>query len=71
MPRIYNGDSDPVDFCKRCFPKTEAIAKVKYGEGEGPDERGNCFSYDAEHPSYNETDYKCEICGKDLHECDD
>jgi hypothetical protein len=52
MPRIYDGANDPLDFCKEHFP-TEEKAKAKYGAGEGPDWRGNCFAYDADHPGYD------------------
>ena len=72
MPRIYNSASEPVDFCKRCFPKTEEKAFAKYGNvGEGPDGRGNCFGYEDDHPSYSDTDYTCEVCGKALTDKDD
>ena len=52
MPRVCDGNSDPHDFCSRHFPPTEAAAQAKYGAGEGPDDRGNCFAYDPEHPPY-------------------
>jgi hypothetical protein len=74
MPRIYTSASDPLDFCKKCFPK-EAEAETTYGLeacGEGPDDRGDCFGYDAEHPEYAEyDDYNCETCGKPLTAKDD
>lgn len=70
MPRIYDGDSNPVDFCRKCFPSL-SVAQRKYGSGEGPDERGNCFTYDTEsHPPYSDTDYTCETCGKPLTDAD-
>ncbi len=67
MPRIYNGANDPLDFCQRHFPKTESIARERYGDGEGPDGRGNCFEYDASHPDYG-YGYRCGVCGCDLDE---
>lgn len=72
MPRIYTGASDPLDFCREHFP-TEAEAIRLYGDGEGPDNRGNCFGYDAEHPPYQGEDYRCEIktCRRVLTERDD
>ena len=71
MPRIYTSCSDPVDFCRHCFPKSEDIAFEEYGNrGDGPDNRGNCFGYDAEHPAYGDTDYLCEICGSGLTDAD-
>ena len=70
MPRVYSGESEPVDFCKKHFP-TEEEARKKYGEGEGPDGRGNCFDYASDHPPYDECDYTCETCGKLLTEKDD
>lgn len=74
MPRIYTSANDPLDFCIRHFP-TEEAAEKKYGNvtktGEGPDGRGNCFGWDAEHPPYEGTDYVCHLCKKRLHEVDD
>lgn len=70
MPRVYDAESNPVDFCKECFPDYEE-AFDKYGEGEGPDDRGNCFDYESIHPEYLDTDYTCEDCGKPLTEKDD
>jgi hypothetical protein len=66
MPRIYTSVSDPLDFCQRCFPNEE-VAERKYGHlGDGPDGRGNCFGWAAEHPPYSETDYECETCRRPL-----
>jgi len=70
MPRIYTSASDPIDFCKQCFPD-EDDAIERYGNvGDGPDGRGNCFEYEAEHPPYEdhpsfddgESAYQCEEC---------
>ena len=72
MPRVYDSQSNPVDYCKRCFPATEAVAFKLHGHsGDGPDGRGNCFGYDAEHPEYDDTDYVCERCGRKLTGRDD
>lgn len=39
--RIYTSCSDPIDFCKHCFPDADE-AEERYGDvGEGPDGRGN------------------------------
>lgn len=67
MPRIYTSTSDPIDFCNKCFPN-EKSAYNRYGFlGDGPDGRGNCFAYDAEHPPYEDDgDYKCEKCNATL-----
>lgn len=66
MPRIYTSQSDSLDFCKRCFPN-ETTATRRYSNlGDGPDSRGNCFGWDAEHPDYSDTDYRCEVCGERL-----
>jgi hypothetical protein len=74
MPRIYDSANNPIDFCRHCFPKDEAAAERQYGDvaktGEGPDERGNCFAYEAEHPDYSDTDYECEKCHKPLKDRD-
>jgi len=68
MPRIYDSESNPVDYCRRCFPKTEAKAYAIHGGGEGPDDRGDCFAYDAEHPDYADDPdmYRCYVCNKEL-----
>ncbi len=71
MPRIYNGFNEPLDFCRKCYPTTEERARVKYGDGTGPDNRGNCFGYDAEHPDYDGENYKCELCKEPLTGRDD
>lgn len=73
MPRIYTSASDPIDFCQHCFP-LECEARQDYGLavcGEGPDDRGDCFDYEADHPPYDDTDYDCEECGAPLGDCDD
>lgn len=69
MPRIYTSRNDPLDFCLQHFP-VEEVAEQRYGHlGDGPDGRGNCFAYDAEHPWY-EGDYKCVICKRPLTRAD-
>lgn len=73
MPRIYTSTSDPLDFCRRHFPATEEAAFARYGhEGDGPDGRGNCFGYDAEHPDYtNDPEhYRCHVCRRQLTDSD-
>lgn len=74
MPRIYDSASNPLDFCNDCFPD-EATAEEEYGNvaktGEGPDGRGNCYSYDDDHPPYDGEDYNCQACGKRLRRQDD
>lgn len=63
MPRIYNSLSEPLDFCQRCFP-SQKNAEARYAcLGDGPDDRGNCFDYDVDHPDYDECEYHCEQCG--------
>jgi hypothetical protein len=73
MPRIYDSASNPLDFCKRCFPGEER-AEREYGDvkktGEGPDGRGNCWGYDCEHPDYEDEDYRCKRCNNRLSERD-
>jgi hypothetical protein len=67
MPRIYQSDNDPLDFCTDHFPD-ETAAELEYGDesrtGSGPDGRGNCFTYDADHPPYEDDPsmYRCTIC---------
>jgi hypothetical protein len=70
MPRIYTSASDPIDFCRRHFP-TKELALKKYGNlGDGPDGRGNCFGYEAEHPPYEDESYRCTVCKNLLDEGD-
>jgi len=67
--RIYTSANDPLDFCKRHTP-SEKTAEKRYGNvGDGPDGRGNCFAYDAEHPDYD-GEHKCRSCGRVLDETD-
>lgn len=64
MPRIYDSANNPINFCTDCFP-SEPDAQDEYGDvGDGPDGRGNCFAYEAEHPDYDYEEYTCEKCGK-------
>jgi len=68
MPRIYTSDSDPIDFCFKCFP-SEKVAEQRFGHnGDGPDNRGNCFGWDCAHPEYvdSDSDYCCYTCGRKL-----
>jgi hypothetical protein len=67
--RIYNGYNKPLDFCRDCAP-TESEAFQRFSAGEGPDNRGNCYAYDAEHPDYEDGPYYCEDCGRVLNEQD-
>ena len=68
--RIYTSESNPIDFCRDCFPSQEEAIELYGNMGDGSDGRGNCFSYDEEHPPYEETDYKCETCKCLLTEAD-
>lgn len=71
MPRIRTSANDPLDFCQNCFPD-EGWAIEEYGDvGNGPDDRGNCFVYDDDHPPYENEDYKCCKCGEQLTEYDE
>ena len=70
MPRIYDAASNPWDFCRDCLP-SEAEALTVLGDNgrennQGPDGRGNCFGYDAEHPDYDGEDYRCDRCRRHL-----
>ena len=68
MPRIRTSTSDPIDFCHECYPSEEEAERLYGDVGDGPDNRGNCFSYDDEcRPSYEEVgDYECDTCGVTL-----
>lgn len=69
--RIFASNNDPYDFCLDCAP-SEAEAEEEFGDiGNGPDGRGNCFSYDTEHPPYSDWDhFRCYRCGKRLSDND-
>ncbi len=67
MPRIYDSTSCPHDFCGDCMPNGED-AFNRFGRGpDGPDNRGNCYGYDADHPDYDECDYYCQDCQGQLY----
>ena len=71
MPRIVTAANEPLDFCHQCFPKDEAVARKRYaGTGEGPDDRGDCFAHEAEHPDYDGENYRCHRCKTPLCELD-
>ena len=72
MPRIYSSCSDPHDFCCDCFPDEDEAMETLGNVGDGPDDRGNCFAYDAEHPDYSDSgiDYTCDTCKKPLTDAD-
>lgn len=59
--RIITSTADALDFCSRHAPGETLAAKRYANLGDGPDERGNCFSHDAEHPDYD-GDYRCWTC---------
>ncbi len=66
MPRIYTSTNDPLDFCRKCFPEEKTAIKYYGALGDGPDGRGSCFDYDACHPEYYYSGYKCIVCNKEL-----
>lgn len=70
MPRIYDSASNPWDFCADCFPDEDTALELLGNKGDGPDGRGNCFGYDAEHPDYEAEGYRCDHCGNPLEEKD-
>ena len=68
MPRIYT--NNPYDFCKRCFPTHSKTEQQYSSVGEGPDGRGNCYDYGADHHCYSGENYRCCVCKKPLKEDD-
>lgn len=70
MPRIYTSANDPLDFCQRHFPSYKKAVNDYGNVGEGPDGRGNCFEYDASHPTYD-WGYRCTVCQCQLEESRD
>jgi hypothetical protein len=65
MPRIYDMDNNPLDYCKDCwidgidnFKKEVEDNKAEFEDWEG---NVNC-----PHPYYEDTKYTCELCNKSL-----
>lgn len=66
MPRVIDSTNEPHDYCSKCFPQMK-IATEEFGNiGDGPDGRGNCFEYNADHPDYECEDYVCCECTRRL-----
>lgn len=63
MPRIYqldaNDESEPVDYCRHCWPNAVQFANPWVDD------------INADHPPYEETDYLCDECGRELTWADD
>ena len=72
MPRIFTSANEPRDYCSRHFPNERNARKLFGDVGDGPDGRGNCFEYDADHPDYEDDQdmYRCVTCGCRLGERD-
>ena len=72
MPRIYASNSDPHDYCLRCYPDEGSVTWHRLQNmGDGPDGRGDCFDADSDHPSYREDEYRCFACNRKLTSKDD
>lgn len=58
MPRIYDENDNPLDYCRKHFPKEEDVSSFE--NLTGSTYRG----YDSEHPNYENDPnfYRCEIC---------
>ena len=73
MPRLITSDSEPMDFCKSCYP-TELEAEEKYKfkvSEEANDGRGCCFLYEDDcHPDFEFQGYTCDECDEELTEED-
>jgi hypothetical protein len=70
MPRIYNKEGHPFDYCKFCM-LSEEQAEIEHNHDKlifTPDNGG--FGYDSEHPEYEYTEYKCDECEDELTEAD-
>ena len=63
--RVITSENYFYDFCQDHRPR-ETLAKNLFDSGdEGPDGRGNCYAYDAEHPPYDRGEYYyCFVCGE-------
>ena len=64
MPRIYDYRSEAHDFCKGCMP-TEKAAREMYDHTRKYGDQSE-FAYNDVHPPYEDTDYECEKCGRQL-----
>ncbi len=61
VPRIYDEDRNPLDYCQRCFQSVVLEARQNQDN-----------EIEADHPPYLEdTDYKCDICHGRLVQADD
>lgn len=59
MPRIYDHENNPLDFCRSCWPRNADEAREALDLPKDWDE-GN---YECSHPPYFECEgYSCEIC---------
>ena len=64
--RIYTTSSSPLDYCRLCAPADTPGTKLAHTDGPGPDGRGDCYGYDAEHPDYDGEFYRCHQCRRPL-----
>jgi hypothetical protein len=73
MPRIYDSNSGPFDYCIGCFPdEADAEELHKFAvPNTANDGRGCCFDHGSDHPPYDCDDYTCHDCGTTLTEEDD
>lgn len=62
MPRIYDKDGDPWDYCVLCFPSEEETHSMFLCGETGLNYATGGSSYDAEHPLYEKVDYHCDRC---------
>lgn len=70
--RVCDSRSIPHDYCRTCAPSEEDAFEMWGNVGDGPDDRGDCFAYDPDHPPYDDgEDYYCADCGELLTEDDD
>ena len=80
MPRIYDKNNNPLDYCLDCFPDEEQfrtdegcrddkrdVGKCRFCNlGHSSTEKSCHYSYNADHPPYEDTNYDCMECDCEL-----
>lgn len=62
MPRLsltHTTWNESVDYCQRCYPKSERAAHMQWGAAV-------IIDMDNEHPDYDDDAYRCESCERPL-----
>ena len=85
MPRIYDKENNPLDYCRDCFPGEDVflneqgcwdnkndMEKCRFCNlAYGESDRCCHYGYNCDHPSYEDTEYECAECDCELTSEDD